>query len=297
MSLRDDITKIIVDSNIKQAVDKVDPNVVEVSFDDKVREINSIYNSHVTKQAIVKQFDNRPITIVPISDIHLGNKGCNIEKFEQALKLVDETPDCYTILMGDQAETATKTSVGLAMFEEDFHLEEQLKVLDHALKPLAEKGKILGMLTGNHEMRVSYMVKINPAELLCKSLNVPYLGYQGYILAKVGNQVYHIFASHGSSFGGSPAGKIMAARSLSKVADADLYLSGHTHAKLHDQDKLFRINETTGMVEPYIKHYVVCGSFLEYWGTYPEMKLLQPSFTGVAVIKLDSETKYIQVTT
>jgi hypothetical protein len=51
------------------------------------------------------------------------------------------------------------------------------------------------------------------------------------------------------------------------------------------------------MVEPYIKHYVVCGSFLEYWGTYPEMKLLQPSFTGVAVIKLDSETKYIQVTT
>jgi UDP-2,3-diacylglucosamine pyrophosphatase LpxH len=260
-------------------------------------EVLAIVRSHVTKKAVIKDFGNKPITIVPISDIHLGNKGCNIEKFEQALNLINETPDCYTILMGDQTETATKTSVGLGMFEEDFDLTDQIKVLKEVLKPLADNGKILGMLTGNHEMRVSYMVKLNPAELICEKLNVPYLGYQGYILAKVGEQKYHIFASHGSSFGGSPAGKIMAARQLSKIADADIYLSGHTHAKLHDQEKLFRINEETGTVEPIVKHYIVCGSFLEYWGTYPEMKALAPSFTGVTAIRLEAANKYVQVTT
>lgn len=294
MSLREEIRKIVND-NIESAVNKIDPQVIDVSLGERLREINRVENTHVSKRVIVKDFGDRPITIIPISDIHLGNKGCNIDKFEQVLQLINETPDCYTILMGDQAETATKTSVGLGVYEEDFDIADQIRLLKIALAPLARQGKILGVLTGNHEMRISYAVKLNPAEMICEKLEIPYLGYQGYLSLKVGTQTYHIFASHGSSFGSSPTGKISAARQLNKVANADIYLSGHTHAKLYDQDVIFEINDETAMVEPVVRHYVACGSFMEYWGTYPEMKLLSPSMTGSVMIKLSPSAKDVQI--
>jgi len=294
MSLRDEITKII-NEDIKKAVDKVNPDVIGISTSDKLREINRLQNTKICKHVIMKDFGKDPVTIIPVSDIHLGNKGCNIEKFEQILKLIEETPNCYTILMGDQTETCTKTSVGLGLYDEDFDIKDQIKLLKIALKPLAEKGKILGILTGNHEMRISYLVRLNPAEMVCESLNVPYLGYQGYLCAKVGDQRYHIFASHGSSSGTTPTGKLSAARKLNRVADADIFISGHTHVKLYDQDIIFKINEATGLVEPTIRHYIVCGSFVEYWGSYPEMKLLSPASTGSVMIKLSPTTKDVQI--
>ena len=295
MSLKEEMIKII-NGNIESAVDKVDPNILSVTLGEKLREINRVDNTHVSKKVIMKDFGDRPITIIPISDIHLGNKGCNIGKFEQILKLINDTPDCYTILMGDQTETATKTSVGLGLFEEDFDIADQIKLLKVALEPLARQGKILGMLTGNHEMRVSYLVKLNPAEMVCEKLDIPYLGFQGYISAKVGTQIYHIFASHGTSCGASPAGKISAIRMLNKIANADIYLSGHTHAKLYDQDIIFEINDETGFVVPVLRHYLACGSFMEYWGTYPEMKLLSPSTTGAVMMKLSATAKDVQIT-
>jgi hypothetical protein len=170
-----------------------------------------------------------------------------------------------------------------------------MKLLHKALLPLAKQGKILGALTGNHEMRVAYAVKLNPVEILCQQLDIPYFGYQGYISLRVGNQTYHIFCHHGTGGGGSPSGKLAAIRALGRVAYADIYLSGHTHAKLYDQDILYTIDDETGDVVPHIRHYVACGSFLEYWGSYPEMKLLSPAATGSVMIKLNPTVKDVQI--
>jgi hypothetical protein len=166
------------------------------------------------------------------------------------------------------------------VYEEEFDFSEQLKRLFKMLKPLADNKKILGMITGNHEMRVAYSTSLNPVELIADELGVPYFGYQGYVTVKVGSQIYHLFLHHGAGGGCSPAGKLNAMRALNKVAIADVYLSGHTHGKLYDNDVLMSINDATGKVEPYIRHYIACGSFLEYWGGYAEMKLLSPSMTG-----------------
>jgi hypothetical protein len=132
----------MINSDIETVVKKVDPELVDMPCSDKLREINRVENTIMTKKAIIRTSE-RPVTIIPISDIHLGNKTCNIEKLEGVLKLIEETPDCYTILLGDQAETCTKTSVGLGLFEEDFNIPEQIKLLYGALLPLAKKDKIL----------------------------------------------------------------------------------------------------------------------------------------------------------
>lgn len=296
MSLREDISKVTVNANLIKAVQDIDPEILNVSFEDKIREINSIGNSHVTKEALRVELADRPIQIVPISDLHLGHSGCNIEKFEKVLQLIYETPDCYTILLGDQTETATRTSIGLGMFEENFHIEDQMEIMAKALKPLVDSGKVLGALTGNHEMRIAYSVKINPAKMVADTLGIPYFGYQGYLLLKVGDVNYHIVAHHGSGSGVSAAAKLNASKKLGSFVDADLFLTGHTHGLLEDKDIRYHINEETGSVDPYLRHYVVCGSFLEYWNSYPEMKGLAPAITGVAGIRLDNRKKDIRVT-
>jgi hypothetical protein len=144
--------------------------------------------------------EETPAIIIPVGDIHFGNKTCNIDKLKDILQLILRTPNCYTILIGDLAETATRESVGNAMFDEDAHLPEQLKVLYAALKPLADNGKIIGALTGNHEMRVEYLTGLNPMAMLAEKLDIPYFGFQGYIEAVVGEQVYeimcHVLSGH-----------------------------------------------------------------------------------------------------
>lgn len=236
-----------------------------------------------------------PVILVPLSDLHLGSKQCNTELIGQMIDLIMNTPNCYTVLLGDQSETATKQSIGLSVYDEAFDLKEQMRALYKMFLPLAREGKILGMLTGNHEMRVAYSTSLNPTELLAERLNVPYFAYSAYILLRVGDQAYKIFAHHGVGGGSTPSGKLNAMRKLNTVADADLYLSGHTHGKMYDNDIIMSINSETGIVEPRVRHYAVCGSFLEYWGGYAEMKCLPPADIGSLAFEFNPERKSIEV--
>lgn len=236
------------------------------------------------------------LVLVPITDVHLGNKHANIPYFKAFVKYILETPNCYTILNGDLAETATKISVGMGHFEEDANLPEQLKLLHDILKPLAEAGKILGMGPGNHEERVANMIGINPMSMLAEKLEVPYFGYQGFFYLTVGNVNYMMVAHHGAGGGGTNGSKANAAEKMNKVcANADVYFSGHTHGKMYHPDKIFLFNEE-GELAPKLRHYIVGGSFVEYFGGYPEMKALAPSITGLTRIQMMPDARDVRVT-
>jgi hypothetical protein len=282
-----------IEVNLQNALSKIHGQ----SYYERFAEINRVETRVNRKHANIVNLKNvnEPVTLIPIADIHLGSKNCNVEKLKKALSLVYDMPNCYTILLGDQTETATKTSIGLGIYDEEFGLKNQLKEVYMLMKPLAEQGKILGSLTGNHEMRLAYFAEVNPMELLAEKLEIDYFGYQGYISIHLGNQIYHIFAHHGVGAASTQAGKLNAMRKLNLVAEADLYLSGHSHARLYDYHIIHRINDETGLVEPRKRHYAICGSFLEYWGGYGEMKLLQPASTGVLAFVFHPDRHEIEV--
>lgn len=279
------------------ALNKIDNKSVLTNYTRKLRSINKIDNGIPTKQALIIDKSNmtEPLILLPLTDLHIGSKHFNYKKFKEALMLIQETDNCYTILLGDLMECATKKSVGLGVYEEDFHVEDQIVKLYELLKPLADSGKILGAVTGNHEMRITYSTSINPVKILCRELDIPYLGYQGYIGLIVGEQTYSILVHHGVGSSSTPAGKLNAMRKLGNVAIADVYLSGHTHVKMHDSDVYMVIDYETGLVKPVKRDYVVCGSFLEYWGGYAEMNLLKPSATGVVSIIFYPDEKNVEV--
>lgn len=281
------------------ALDKLaETNTSRVLDMNKFRDINRIPDTGFIKE--VYRFPDtgaypHGITIVPLGDMHLGSKQCNIPKLQATIDLILETENCYTILLGDHTETATKTSVGMSVYEEEFPLEDQITMIVKMLKPLADAGKILGALIGNHEMRVAYATSINVVKLVARELGINFFGFQAYLSIHVGNQIYHVFAHHGNGGGSTPAGKLNAMRKFKNIADADLYLSGHTHGRMADYDVVMTIDDNEDRVVPVMKHYAVCGSFLEYWNGYAEMTALTPTLTGIIAVTLNPNEKEVKV--
>lgn len=251
----------------------------------------NVPSKKVAKVVLPKEFDRG--VIVPLYDVHLGSKNCFKELFLKTVNFIHSTPNCYTLLGGDLMESATRQSIGLGMIDEEFHLTDQLRMLTEILKPLADEGRIIGAITGNHEMRPAYLNGWNPIAELANNLGIPYFGYQGYISFYVGEQNYKIFIHHGVGSGRTKGGKVNAMMRPNTVAIADLYITGHIHDKFGIPDSIFDI-ENDEIVQR-TRYYVTSGSFLQYFGGYPEMQLLAPSCPGALMIELLGEEKSIRI--
>lgn len=178
------------------------------------------------------------------------------------------------------------------MQEQKFHAGEQRKWLIKKLRPLAEAGKIICGVVGNHEMRARKFYGDEPLMAVCDALEIDYCGYSAYIFIKVGNITYTICTSHGSGSGGTLGGKVNASTKASKVMLADLYLSGHSHTRSVAEDCIYLPNSQGELVR-HRRVYVVCGSTINYFDGYAEQMMLAPSHTGLVQVSLSSEMKYI----
>ena len=249
------------------------------------------------KQVSVREFNPKydRVQIVPISDIHLGSINCNLERFRAFVDYIHRTPDCYTLLTGDLSEMGTKTSIGLGVYEQRYDPETQIDILELELRPLADEGKILGILSGNHEMRVAVATSFQPMKILARNLGVEYLGYQGYHKWVVGEQVYTAMSFHGKSGAQTIGGRINAAVKMNTVANVDIYISGHTHALENTEDIIVEIDTETNQLKYRKRHYVIAGSFLSYWGGYAEMKAYPLSPIGAVRIDLFKDEHRIKI--
>lgn len=81
------------------------------------------------------------------------------------------------------------------------------------------------------------------------------------------------------------------------VVNADVYITGHTHALMGTPDLVYAFDDASSQLQPILRKYVVGGSFLGYWGGYPEMQSLQPSVAGATRLELRPDVKDVRVDT
>lgn len=257
--------------------------------------VNDMPDEVQMKQVLRHDFDpaGDKISIVPIHDIHYGARNSNKEKFQAFLDYVLNTPDTYAIGLGDLIENATKSSVGMGVYEEEKHIDEQIDDIAEMLEPLARAGKLLGLMPGNHEYRTAVLIKMDPMRLVAKQLSkitgvhVPFIGYQGFHKWVVGGQVYKAHTFHGRSSAGTPGGRINAVRKQRDIMlDADLYFMGHVHDIKDDADIGYVIDDVTDELIPRKRRYVIGGSLLSYFESYAEMMGLAPSPQGLVRVDL-----------
>ncbi len=238
---------------------------------------------------------DRALHLYAIGDLHVGNKLHNAKKLQPVLDFIVEDPDGYVIFLGDQAEVATKTSVGKGLFDENEHLKEQIESLYSLLQPLADMGKIVGIHEGNHEYRVEQMVGVDPMEWLAKWLDVPYLGWQAFTRFHVGKQSYLVHSFHGKSAAQTVGGQINAAVKLMNQVEADLYLSGHTHGPAYVKIPRFVEDTRRKEIVRKLHHFYVCTAWMDYFGGYAEMKALPPGQVAPSRIRLYADQHHIRV--
>lgn len=113
--------------------------------------------------------DLKELRIIPISDVHIGDKLTNYKLLKEVLETIKNTPNVYTIINGDFCNTALKNSKSDIYSEELTPMEEINRMLE-LLTPIKEKILVIG--TGNHESRITKETGIDVVKLVAKQLGI-----------------------------------------------------------------------------------------------------------------------------
>ena len=232
--------------------------------------------------------------IAIMGDIHRGNRFFDPKEFS---RYYDGTPghkgfkddkNMYVITTGDLMETAMKDSLGVQ--DQSEWIEDQFIWTRDMLKPIADEGRLIGMIEGNHERRASRNW-LRTTRLLANDLEVPYC--PGYLLTNVhlkknGNtRDYKIAGHHGYGYARTPGGKMNAVMRMAQVVgDADAYVMGHLHDKFA---KVSPIQLGGKWVE---RLFGMTGAYLKYGG-YVEDRLYGPPARGSLKLKLHFDIQRI----
>lgn len=239
-------------------------------------------------------FNEDKLTIVLMGDEHIGSKFYDEKTHMKNIEWCYENK-APIILMGDTMETATKTSVGAGVFEQNEIVQEQLEKTIKTYGPLAKEGLILGNHIGNHEARVYNSSGANLSKILSQMLGIQYFGAGAAHYIKVGKQNYTLYTTHGSSGARLPHTKIANTIKLSNMIDTDIYAQGHLHQLSHHTQNYYTINKKNKTIEESQKHYIITGSYLDHWGSYAHTAGMEPARKGSPKLKLGGLEKRIRV--
>lgn len=236
----------------------------------------------------LKPRKNNHADIILFGDLHAGHPTCLWDKAQAMLDYCLEKK-LYILLMGDLLECGITGSVGDSIYTQSLNPQAQMESVIEILKPLADKGLILGLHAGNHEHRIFKTTGINVAKNIAGWLDVPFLHAACWNLFKVGNQNYTLYSLHGATGSRFIYTKLKAATDISHYFSADII----AHAHIHDIGSVSFERQYIDMRNKqvaYRKQYVVLtGHYLGYSLSYAQEKGLPPSKVGSPRIQLYSD--------
>lgn len=246
--------------------------------------------------------DTESIYLIPLSDLHIGAT-FDEDKFLGYRKWILERDNAYCFINGDVLDMATKSSIGGTF--ETLRPREQRKLAVKYLQPLADAGKILGYVDGNHEARAAKDTDEYTGELICEMLGIPSLYSSDgiFMFLSVGHDrakgkqnriVYTVFALHGWSGSRTVGGKANNIKSLADSIISDIYVSSHTHQKFMFPRRIIEPNISAKTLRFKKQVFVSSGSFME-WDGYAIRKGYSPASLGSPRIRLSGERKDIHV--
>lgn len=178
---------------------------------------------------------------------------------------------------------------------------EQRKLAVKYLKPLADEGKILAYLDGNHEWRATKDSDEYIGEEICDALGIPSVyGEDGiYMFLSVGHNasenkstriIYTAFMLHGWTGARTVGGKFTNLANMQNIALADMYICSHVHQKGAFPLEVMVPDVNKKKVAWSKQLFISTGSFLEYSG-YAVRAGYGPTTLGSPRIELNGRKK------
>ena len=244
-------------------------------------------------------------TIVPLADAHYGSKEFNQKKWDDAIKRIQDDPNCYAVLVGDMIDNGLKNSV-TNVYEQTCMPSEQKRWLTGALEPI--KDKILAACGGNHERRskefdddplYDVMLRLGIENVYRPRIAFLYIRIMYPNDERHHKSAYAIAVTHGSGGGmyvASGANKV--ANFASYLEGVNCIITGHTHKPITFPVSKLQFDTHDMVIRQKQFTVVTASSFLDYGG-YAVEKMLPPAATTLTEIKLTyngTEERNIRVT-
>ena len=238
-----------------------------------------------------KRFPDQPsqIEIIHITDLQYGSKGFQRKRFIEYRDWILSSPNRFVVLGGDLVDAATVISVASPYDNTEEPIDQVDGVVD-ILQPLANAGRLLGYVGGNHERRTTKTYG-DCGRVIARELSVPYSrGVQHLDLVFGKHKPFKISLWHGGGAARTKGAKAQMLHRFMHQGDSQVYLVGH----LHDVVLLFDWRQAR--VGNRIKLQKIAGimssSFQSYWNSYAEVFAMSPSDTMMARVILDKDGRW-----
>lgn len=236
------------------------------------------------------------VTIIPIADVHIGDKLSNLKLLKETLQRIKDEPDTFAIINGDLCNMALKNSKS-DVYSDNLSPMEQILMATELLEGI--KDKILVISTGNHEDRTKKETNVDVTRLIAKQLGIEdrYAEAWWYLYLSFGKSskgraiTYGITGIHGYGGGRKSGGKINRLEDMSQVVLADLYIMSHTHKPISTKNCIYIPYYQSKTLSKQEMYYLMTNSFLESDGGYAEKMGFTPSNTSLTEAQL-SGTKH-----
>ncbi len=222
----------------------------------------------LTKE-IPYRYTTKPITIIPMFDIHYGSRMCDVAALKHDLDTMD-WENTYMFGGGDWLDSIITHDMKRYRKSSDDTkgddiIDEQISRIYDIIAPHREK--LIGIGVGNHEDTITIRCATNPMKRLAGMLNVPFLGYSSLIRLKfqrkkASTRTVVIRCHHGWGGGSRTQGA-----DLTKYTrdvgywDADVFCYGHVHRR--QSDKYPRLGLVGERLISKPKIIMICGTYLK----------------------------------
>lgn len=255
-------------------------------------------------EIVTHRFPEREdITIIPISDVHLGARECMEQEFVAFINSIEKQPNTYVLLLGDLLNNCTRTSVS-DIFEETMRPSEAKNMMTEILKPI--KDKVIAAVGGNHERRNKDTDDFPVYDIMCRlGIENRYRENIAFVKLQFGEHdhtagvrrpTYVLAITHGNGGGALTSGAVLRGeRTGYALEGVDMLLFGHTHKPWTSVPARIVVDAQNNRVS--VKPFRVLNvtSWLEY-STYAMRKMLLPTSHNVQKITLKGNHKEIIVT-
>ena len=232
--------------------------------------------------------------IIPLSDMHIG-AGFNERKFNGYRDWILERDNAFCVILGDVIDNSISDSVGDTYGT--MRPDEQKDLAEEVLRPLAEAGRILAWVDGNHERRSSKLTDQFIGKDLTKILGIHdvYDPNGIYMFLSVGydrnkgqrnRNVYTGLMIHGYTGARTAGGKANAMEHMAKGVQADFYICAHAHQKIQFPSDILLPETRSKTVRFKKRSHLMAGSF-QKWAGYAIQKCYQPTPMGSPRLRLD----------
>ena len=227
------------------------------------------------------------IPIIFLGDVHYGHEDCDVDTFLKYVNWGKEN-DAYFILMGDLLELCNPGHMPQTMWNQYLDPKSQRNAMMTILEDI--KDRIIGSISGNHELRIFNQVGWDVAQEMAEKLETNYLRDGDYIIIKTRGPTYTIAAFHGS--GGSLTPYHQLKKALEVYEDMDLLAIGHMHQLFHETKYKYKI-ENGKRIKKEI-HLIRTGGFLEY-PDYAMRRFMPLANVGAPICYLNTKNKKIRI--